>query len=178
MKFKMPINRMINKIKHIINISFILFAISVVFGFTLDKKSNWVTDPGFIDNKTDKSDSTRVVTVRSTGMNLTFEPAEMRAIAGESLTVRYVNDGDMTHNILFLYSEDDIRPVGIASAQYHNDEWVPKSEIDRIFAYSELAWAGETVEVTFIVPEPGIYPFICTYAMHWTSMQGRLISEE
>jgi azurin len=120
----------------------------------------------------------RVVEVKSIGIELEFDIKEIRATAGETLTIRYVNSSDMAHNIILLTSEDDVNPVGTASWQAHANEWVPEDEKDRIIASTEVAGPGEVVEVTFVVPPPGTYPYICTYSGHWTAMQGRLISTE
>ena len=40
---------------------------------------------------------------------------------------------------------------------------------------SKLAAGGETVDVTFVAPEPGTYPFICTMPGHYIMMKGKLI---
>lgn len=123
----------------------------------------------------------RIVEVRSRGTQLTFEPEEIRAAAGETLTIRYDNAGDMIHNLIFVKAEEDIPVIGEASLQAaYTNEWIPVGEeyVERMIAYSELAYPGQVVEVTFTVPPPGEYPFICTYAMHWTTMRGRLIVME
>ncbi len=120
----------------------------------------------------------RVVEVRSRGTQLTFEPDVIRATAGETLTIRYNNVGDMIHNIILVKTEEDIPVIGEASLQAaFTNQWIPVGEEyeERMIAYTDLADPGEVVEVTFTVPPPGEYPFICTYAMHWTTMQGRLI---
>src|SRR5690606_5832888 len=46
----------------------------------------------------------RVVTVSSVGTALSYEPAAIRATAGETLTVRYENVGSMTHNLVVVRS--------------------------------------------------------------------------
>jgi plastocyanin len=123
----------------------------------------------------------RVLEIRTRGTQLTFEPDILRATAGETLTIRYDNVGDMIHNIIVVKSEEDIPIVGEASLQAaYTNQWVPLGEEyeERMIAYSGLALPGEVVEVTFTVPPPGEYPFICTYAMHWTTMRGRLIVTE
>jgi glucose/arabinose dehydrogenase/plastocyanin len=123
----------------------------------------------------------RVLEIRTRGTQLTFEPDILRATAGETLTIRYDNVGDMIHNIIVVKSEEDIPIIGEASLQAaYTNQWVPLGEEyeERMIAYSGLALPGEVVEVTFTVPPPGEYPFICTYAMHWTTMRGRLIVTE
>ena len=120
-----------------------------------------------------------VIEIRSTGIELTYSVTEVEAKSNEQLTIRYINDSEtMSHNIVLVHEEADIRPVGIASLKAHATDYIPESEIDRIIAYSELAAPGDTVEFSFTVPPPGIYPYICTYSGHFTMMQGRLIAVE
>jgi glucose/arabinose dehydrogenase/plastocyanin len=120
----------------------------------------------------------RVVVVRSTGLELSYEPAVISARAGETLTIRYENGGEMTHNIIVVRSEQDVPIIGEAAFQAaFTNHWIPSGadHAARMIAYTPLAGPKETVEVTFTVPSPGEYPFICTYASHWTVMRGRLI---
>lgn len=125
------------------------------------------------------ADSATVVEIRSTGVDLTYDRTEIRARAGEKLTIRYTNGSDdMMHNVVVVRTEDDIRPVGLAALKAHASEYIPEAEKDRIIAFSKLATPGETVEFTFVVPPAGSYPFICTYSGHFTMMQGRLISTD
>ena len=108
---------------------------------------------------------------------MSYEPAVITARAGETLTIRYENAGEMTHNIVVVRSEPDVPVIGEAAFQAaFTNNWIPKgAEYEpRMIAYTPLAGPKETVEVTFTVPLPGEYPFICTYASHWTTMRGQL----
>lgn len=119
----------------------------------------------------------RVVVVRSKGTELSYDPAVISARAGETLTIRYENTGEMTHNIVVVRSEQDVPVIGEAAFQAaFTNNWTPPGadHAARMIAYTPLAGPKETVEVTFTVPSPGEYPFICTYASHWTTMRGRL----
>lgn len=121
----------------------------------------------------------KVVEIHSTGIDLSYSVTEIEATAGEQLTIRYINKSEgMQHNIVLVHGEADIRPVGIAALKAHANDYIPEKEMDRIIAYSDLAQPGDTIEFTFTVPPPGIYPYICTYSSHFTMMQGRLISTE
>lgn len=119
---------------------------------------------------------TTVIEILSTGIQMSYSVTEIQAKAGTTLRIRYINEGGMSHNIVLLNEEADIRPVGIAALQAMSSDWIPEKEKHRIIAHSELAYAGDTIEFSFKVPLPGTYPFICTYSAHWTQMQGRLIS--
>lgn len=142
--------------------------------------------PGEIDaSRTNSSggrgaakNSGRVVVVRSKGTELSYEPAVITARAGETLTIRYENLGDMSHNVVLVKSEQDVPIVGEAAFQAaFTSNWIPlgADHAARIIAHTPVAAPRESVEVTFTVPARGEYPFICTYASHWTMMRGRLI---
>jgi azurin len=118
-----------------------------------------------------------ILEIKTTGVALTYDITEIRARAGQTLTIRYDNsESEMAHNIVVVRSEKDIMPVGTAALRAHRNEFIPKDQMDRIVAFSKLAFPGDAVEFSFVVPPPGIYPFICTYSGHFTMMQGRLIS--
>jgi azurin len=118
-----------------------------------------------------------VLELKSSGVELTYDITEIRARAGDKLTIRYDNTmSDMAHNIVVVKAEKDIMAVGIAALQAHRNEYIPQDKKDRIIAFSKLAYPGDTVEFSFMVPPPGTYPYICTYSGHFTMMQGRLIS--
>jgi len=160
----------------------ILYNKNCIIIFTLISLFNYISQPvdiygsGF--NGDVISDST-FVEIKTVGIDLTYDITEIEVKAGSILTIRYDNsESDMVHNIVVVQSEDDIHPVGIAALQAHRTEWIPEDEMDRIIAYSKLAYPGDIVEFSFVVPPPGTYPYICTYSAHFTTMQGRLISIE
>ncbi|MEQ8338122.1 MAG: plastocyanin/azurin family copper-binding protein [Cyclobacteriaceae bacterium] len=119
---------------------------------------------------------TTVIEITTKGVELSYSVTEIRAKAGDLVRIRYINESDMSHNIVLLKSEEDIRPVGIAALQAVMSDWIPENEKHRIIAHSDLAYSEQTVEFSFRVPPPGTYPYICTYSAHWTQMRGRLIS--
>lgn len=119
------------------------------------------------------------IEIRSVGIELSYDVKEIRATAGDTLTIRYDNsDSEMTHNFVLVRGEKDIIPVGNAALSAYRNDYIPTDEIDRIIAHSRLVYPGETDTFSFVVPPPGTYPYICTYSGHFTMMQGRLISIE
>jgi azurin len=120
-----------------------------------------------------------VVEIRTTGVELAYSVTTIRAKAGETLTIRYDNTAsEMAHNVVLVRTEDDIMPVGTAALAAHATDYIPVDKMDRILGHSALAYPGDIVEWTFVVPPPGTYPYICTYSGHFTMMQGRLISTD
>ncbi|HSG96452.1 MAG TPA: plastocyanin/azurin family copper-binding protein [Woeseiaceae bacterium] len=118
------------------------------------------------------------ITVGTLGDELAYDVVEIRARAGSEITVEFVNlSGGMPHNIVFVNSDSDINPVGLAALEASQTDYIPQDELDRIFGYTSMAGPGETVSVTMRVPdEPGTYPYICTYPGHFTVMQGKLLA--
>ena len=118
------------------------------------------------------------ITVGTLGDELAYDVVEIRSRAGSEITVEFVNhSGGMPHNIVFVNSDSDINPVGLAALSASKTDYVPTNELDRIFGYTSMAGPGETVSVTIRVPEePGTYPYICTYPGHFTVMQGKLLA--
>ena len=120
------------------------------------------------------------VSVRSYGADLSYDVTEIRARAGATITIRYDNtQSEMPHNLVFVYGEGDIYPVGMAALRAQQHEYIPVDDeaFSKIFGYTRLARPGEVAYVTVTVPPPGSYPYICTYPGHFTMMQGRLISQ-
>jgi uncharacterized protein len=137
-------------------------------------------DEVHLDEEVTEVSAGDTLTVRSFGADLSYDVTEIRANAGETITIRYDNtESEMPHNIVFVNSEADIHPVGIASIQAYQNEYIPTDEesLSKIIGYTRLARPGEVVYVTITVPPPGTYPYICTYPGHFTMMQGRLISQ-
>lgn len=114
--------------------------------------------------------------IKSVGADLSYDITRINAKAGTELTLRYINSSEMPHNIILVKDESDIYPVGIGGLQAMDTDYVPMEMEDRMLAWTSLARPGETVYVTFSVPDPGSYPYICTYPGHFTMMQGRLVS--
>lgn len=117
-----------------------------------------------------------VITIRSTGTNLEFLPARISAKQGTTVTVRYVNEGTLPHNFVVVKDEDDIDTLGRAAFDAKDTEYVPLQHESLMIAHSELAAPGETVEVTFVMPPPGEYFFVCLYSGHYNMMVGTLRS--
>jgi azurin len=158
-----------------INCVYIIILIFSLTNYHIENSVDIYTKTTNLSTYTD----TTLVEIKTVGIDLTYDITEIEVKAGSVLTIRYDNsESDMAHNIVVLRSDDDIHPVGMASFQAHANEWIPEDEIDRIIAYSKLAFPGDIIEFTFIVPPPGTYPFICTYSGHFTMMQGRLTSIE
>src|SRR5690606_5723301 len=119
-------------------------------------------------------DVDRVVTLRTTGSELAFEPARLSLETGTRVRLEYVNEGVLPHNFVLLKSEDDLDALGAAAYEAEATGYVPVDRADALIAYTALAPPGETVSVTFEVPAPGSYTFVCLFPGHYNVMLGTL----
>jgi len=116
----------------------------------------------------------RVVMIRTRGSNLSFEPARLSLKAGTRVRVEYVNEGVLPHNFVLLKSEDDLDALGAAAYEAEPTGYVPLEHRDQMIAWTDLAAPGTTVSVTFVVPAPGTYTFVCLFPGHYNVMLGTL----
>jgi plastocyanin len=122
------------------------------------------------------SADTTLITIRSTGTILAFEPDRISVKHGSVVRIRYVNESSFAHNLVIVRKDDDIDTIGAASFQAGESGFVPMEHRSKMIAYSPLAAAGSTVEFTFEAPAPGQYPFVCFVDGHFNMMVGTLRS--
>jgi plastocyanin len=116
------------------------------------------------------------VVIRSTGAELAFQPARLALKNGTRVRIRFINDGALPHNIVFPRTEADIDVLSAAATDAAETGFVPLDLKAQMFAYSALAKPTETAEVTFTMPAPGEYWFVCLYPGHAANMLGTLRS--
>jgi uncharacterized cupredoxin-like copper-binding protein len=116
------------------------------------------------------------LTVRAVGSVLEFVPPNISARQGTRVRIRFINDGSLPHNLVVIRDDDDVD--GLATAAYAADQtgYVPVADSAKLVGYTTLASPGQAVEVTFIMPPPGVYPFLCLFPGHANSMIGSLRS--
>ena len=116
------------------------------------------------------------ITIRATGSTLDFQPPRVSVKSGRRVTLRFINDGTLPHNVVL--PRDAERIDALVSAAYGAGEtgYVPLANTDDLLAHTPLASPGDTVEATFVVPPPGEYTYICLVPGHATSMFGTLRS--
>jgi len=128
-----------------------------------------------VDAQTPPKVDTTVV-LKSSGSALEFLPARISVKNGLRVRVRYTNEGTLPHNIAFAKSEDDLDAIASAAYGAAATGFVPLEFKDKLIAFSGLVSPGQTVELTFVVPPPGEYPFICVFPGHANMMNGTLRS--
>ncbi len=112
---------------------------------------------------------------------LRFATAELRARAGERLSVTLVNPDVVPHNWVLL-APGSAQKVGeasnemIAEPEGFAKHYVP--ELPEVLAYTDMVGPGEAFTIHLDAPaQPGIYPYLCTFPGHWMVMKGALVVE-
>jgi azurin len=124
-------------------------------------------------------DVDRTVTIHPKGNQMKYKETEFTVSPGETIKLVFENTAtspSMQHNVVVLNTNKDeaFRRVGEAGMQAGSaNEYVPDD--DAILAYTSMSQPGETVSVTFTVPETtGEYGYLCTFPGHWATMQGTM----
>ena len=111
-----------------------------------------------------------------------FSVVEIKAKAGERLTVTLVNNGttpkfSMGHNWVLLTPGTDAQAFVVAAADAVTTDYVPAAAKAQIVASTKLLGPKESNAVTFTVPSsPGRYEFVCSFPGHFqVGMRGVLI---
>lgn len=116
-----------------------------------------------------------VITVHTVSSTLQFDTPRISVRQGTRLTVRLVNEGTLPHNLVVAKTDDDLDALAEAASKAGGD-YVPLALKEKMIAWTKLASPGQTVEVTFVVPPPGEYPYACLMSGHSMSMLGVLRS--
>ena len=126
----------------------------------------------------------RTVTLHPKGNQMKYRETEFTVAPGATIRLVFENTAtspSMQHNVVVLNSTEDgvFQKVGQAGMEAGAaNEYVP-DDMNDILAYTPMSKPGETVEVTFTVPEEvGEYGYVCTFPGHWATMQGTMYVKE
>jgi len=109
------------------------------------------------------------------GDALEFRHAFMFALPDVEITVTFNNSSSVhSHNLVIVHSgsKDAVAVDGITAGPAY--DWVPPKD-NRVIAHTSLVGPGETGEMRFPAPKPGIYQFVCTFPGHNSTMFGDFI---
>ncbi len=137
------------------------------------------TPPVSKGDKTSSQGSATTVEVSPLGNQMVYQKNEITAKAGTMLTIVVKNTAEspaLWHNFVLLKPNADINAIGVAAIQAGPDKgYIPTS--NDILHYTKMAKPGETKKVTFTVPPPGDYPYVCLFPGHFVTMRGVLHSK-
>ena len=113
-----------------------------------------------------------------------FDVTEIRAKAGERLSVTLTNKGTMPkfsmgHNWILLAAKVDPAAFVAVAADAPTTDYVPAAKRAEIVASTKLLGPNEQDTITFAAPStPGRYDFLCSFPGHFpVGMRGVLIVE-
>lgn len=119
-----------------------------------------------------EKDDARTIEIIGTD-NMKFDVTSIEANPGETITIKFTTKSNlpkqaMAHNVVILDKDADVETIATESARARDNDYIAPGYEDDIVAATDLAGGGETVEVTFTVPEaPGDYEYICTFPGHF-----------
>lgn len=120
-------------------------------------------------------------TIKTSGGDTYLQLQNIEATPGEKLRIRLTTVSDlpataMAHNWILLKMGVDPAAFAQAAGTAKANDYIPQDRTNDIIAYTGLAADGETVEVTFTVPEEtGSYEYLCSFPGHFTAgMRGTL----
>jgi azurin len=102
-----------------------------------------------------------------------FSVTRIEAKPGETLRIVLTTRSAMpktamAHNVVVLAKGVNAAKFNEAAAPHRTNDFLPPDRQKDILAATGLAGGGETVEVTFTVPQqPGNYDYICTFPGHF-----------
>ena len=114
--------------------------------------------------------------LRASGSTLEFVPARLSARSGTRVRIRFVNDGTLPHNVVVPRNDDDLDALATAAYNAGATGFVPLGDTAKLVAYTKLVSPGETAELSFVMPAPGEYRYVCLFPGHANSMLGTLRS--
>lgn len=116
------------------------------------------------------------------GDKMSYSINQIDAKPGERLKVRLVSLAQtpktvMAHNWVLLKLGTNVKTLTDAAANARATDFIPVALRSQIIADIPLTGPGEQFDVTFTVPKVrGSYPFVCTFAGHWSAgMKGTLV---
>jgi azurin len=114
--------------------------------------------------------------------NMRFDKELFRVRAGKKISLIFKNTGaksaaSMAHNVVILKSGIDIADFADIARSAKTEQYVPSSLDSLIIAHTRLVSGGDSDQVEFIIPKPGIYDFICSFPGHWGTMQGKIVAQ-
>lgn len=114
-----------------------------------------------------------------TAAGLQYAQKELRAKAGERLSLTLGNPDTMPHNWVLLKPGAVERVGALANALITAPDAVARHYVPAsadILCHTRVIDPQKTTTIHFTAPEPpGHYPFVCTFPGHWAIMRGVLI---
>jgi len=121
--------------------------------------------------------------IKLDGMDdMKYDRTLFKVKAGQKITLDFKNIGKqpaaaMSHNVVILQQGTDVQAFGEAAIPAAATEHIPASMSTDVIAHTKLLGPGESDEITFTLPDAGVYDFICTFPGHFGTMKGKIVAE-
>jgi len=151
-------------------------------GYRIIPKTIWVNPTAAIpaavkENPFSQGAPGRAIRVESAS-GLQFATRELKARAGERLSLTFANPDVIPHNWVLLApgSEGKVGDLAnklVSDPQGYARHYVP--DVPEVLAWTGLVNPGKECTIHFNAPAaPGEYPYLCTFPGHWMVMKGVL----
>lgn len=114
--------------------------------------------------------------------DMKYDKTLFKVKAGQKVTMDFKNVGKlpaaaMSHNVVILQQGTDVQKFGEAAVPAASTGHIPPSMTDDVIAHTKLLGPGESDQITFTLPDPGVYDFICSFPGHFGTMHGQIVAE-
>lgn len=111
-----------------------------------------------------------------------FDKTLFKVKAGQDVKLKLTNIGKlpaaaMSHNAVILLPGTNVQEFGEAAVTAKDSEHIPQNMLADVVAHTKMLGPGESDEITFKLPEAGVYDFICTFPGHFGTMRGKIVAE-
>lgn len=116
------------------------------------------------------------IQIASVGNSMVFDKTALSVPTGAEVHLVFKNNATastLPHN-WNLVKPGTEASVALAGLKYGEPAGYFDARDKDSIAHTPMAKPGESTEVTFIAPEPGKYPYICTVPGHYMMMKGVL----
>jgi plastocyanin len=140
--------------------------------YSLDMK---VAGAGFVDTAAAIKGDEFKIAISCIKEKLMYDIKEFTARSGQKITVTFKNSDFPPHNLLFVKpgAADEVAGLAIAlGAEGFAKGFRPDS--NKILWGSSMLDHGQQSTINFIAPEPGDYPYLCTFPGHHILMRGMM----
>jgi azurin len=108
-----------------------------------------------------------------------YDKKAFEVTTGQKVTITLKNIGKlpkvaMGHNMVILKAGTVVPTFAMKGMTAAATGYIPQDDDSKktMIAHSELTGAGESSTFSFTAPEPGSYPYLCTFPGHFALMQG------
>ena len=121
-----------------------------------------------------------VLAIRVTALpeKMAYDETVLVVDAGRPIRITFFNDDIMPHNLVIGSDPNARVELGLMSDEMQNDKdalakgYLPDS--DMVLFASKMIQPGQESIIDFVMPDEGVYPFVCTFPGHWSKMYGAL----